>query len=361
MYNAFTKYIAEEDLLQMQNDSLNTNNKTIIGAINELKNNVGGEASSVTSWNDLEDKPFYYNKKVLLNLTSDKTYYTSDTETIDLVVGEKYNVLFKDMLFRDMVCKDDGDGFRYLQDPNFFYIDDRGGAGLQISGGVYSSYTIEVYQEEIKKLDDLFLEQSDWNNNDEYSGVYIKNRPFYSVEPAYEAVSGEITTDVNTVWYGSNYYVKMTPGLGEKFRLSLQDVCTVIWDGVEYKDIQVQLFRTGRYPMTAIGNDCYETPLFTQYPFSIGYSSNNFNTELWICAREAGTHTFQIFLQTIKPELKQLDEKYIPDTIATKDFVLNTISELNGIILKSSTEGSSKKFRLIIDDDGILSAEEVVE
>jgi hypothetical protein len=35
--------------------------------------------------------------------------------------------------------------------------------------------------------------------------------------------------------------------------------------------------------------------------------------------------------------------------------------EYNAIILKSSTPGSSKKFKLTIDDDGILSAEEVIE
>lgn len=54
-----------------------------------------------------------------------------------------------------------------------------------------------------------------------------------------------------------------------------------------------------------------------------------------------------------------IKEEYLPETIATKDFVLNTISELNGIILKSSTEGSSKKFKLTITDDGVLSTEEV--
>jgi hypothetical protein len=35
--------------------------------------------------------------------------------------------------------------------------------------------------------------------------------------------------------------------------------------------------------------------------------------------------------------------------------------EYNAVILKSSTPGSTKKFKLTIDDDGILSAEEVIE
>ena len=54
--------------------------------------------------------------------------------------------------------------------------------------------------------------------------------------------------------------------------------------------------------------------------------------------------------------------------LATEEFVTQKVAEINieapveydAIILKSSTEGSSKKFRLTIGDDGVLSAEEVV-
>ena len=43
------------------------------------------------------------------------------------------------------------------------------------------------------------------------------------------------------------------------------------------------------------------------------------------------------------------------------DNLFSVPTEYDAIILKSSTEGSSKKFRLTIGDDGILSAEEVTE
>ena len=48
-------------------------------------------------------------------------------------------------------------------------------------------------------------------------------------------------------------------------------------------------------------------------------------------------------------------------------FTLETIKilpdepEYNAVILKSSTLGSVKKFKLTVDDDGILSTEEVIE
>ena len=48
-------------------------------------------------------------------------------------------------------------------------------------------------------------------------------------------------------------------------------------------------------------------------------------------------------------------------TKAEADNLFSSPTEYDAIILKSSTEGSSKKFRLTIDDDGVLSAEEVIE
>jgi hypothetical protein len=55
--------------------------------------------------------------------------------------------------------------------------------------------------------------------------------------------------------------------------------------------------------------------------------------------------------------------------LATEEFVTQKVAEINAnslveydaIILKSSTPGSSKKFRLTIGDDGVLATEEVVE
>ena len=59
------------------------------------------------------------------------------------------------------------------------------------------------------------------------------------------------------------------------------------------------------------------------------------------------------------------DLTFTDKEFATKDYVdksiINIPTELDAIILKSSTPGSVKKFKLTVDDDGILSTEEVVE
>lgn len=52
---------------------------------------------------------------------------------------------------------------------------------------------------------------------------------------------------------------------------------------------------------------------------------------------------------TINTEIKKLDPKFLPDTIESKE-----------LILTSSTEGSIKKFKITVTDDGTLTATEVV-
>jgi hypothetical protein len=62
-----------------------------------------------------------------------------------------------------------------------------------------------------------------------------------------------------------------------------------------------------------------------------------------------------------------IDQTYSLKINSDNTFTLEIIKilpdepEYNAIVLKSSTLGSVKKFKLTIDDDGILSAEEVIE
>jgi hypothetical protein len=52
------------------------------------------------------------------------------------------------------------------------------------------------------------------------------------------------------------------------------------------------------------------------------------------------------------------DEKVDLSNFATKEYVDAPKTEF---ILNSSTEGSTKKFKITIDDDGVLTATEIVE
>ena len=63
-----------------------------------------------------------------------------------------------------------------------------------------------------------------------------------------------------------------------------------------------------------------------------------------LMSRANGQHT--LTLSGPSASTKQIDPKYIP-------------SELNEVILPSSTSGSSKKFKITVDDSGAIAATEV--
>lgn len=55
------------------------------------------------------------------------------------------------------------------------------------------------------------------------------------------------------------------------------------------------------------------------------------------------------------------DAKAVGDAIAELAQMTNTNALKDYIILNSSTEGSTKQFKITIDDDGVLTATEIVE
>ncbi len=58
--------------------------------------------------------------------------------------------------------------------------------------------------------------------------------------------------------------------------------------------------------------------------------------------------------------LPKIPLDYLPDDLAKKTYVDSQISAEKDVIIKSSTEGSSKKFKITVDDAGAISATEVV-
>ena len=69
---------------------------------------------------------------------------------------------------------------------------------------------------------------------------------------------------------------------------------------------------------------------------------------------------YEIKIETVETveTIVPVNEKYIPDTIARVEDVTAPKTEL---ILTSSTSGSAKQFKITIDDEGVLTATEIVE
>ena len=71
---------------------------------------------------------------------------------------------------------------------------------------------------------------------------------------------------------------------------------------------------------------------------------------------ESAAQTFTIV--EIIEDIVHLPEEYIPKKYATKKYVDDKMSTFDGVILKSSTVGSAKKFKLTVDDNGALTVSE---
>lgn len=181
--------------------------------------------------------------------------------------------------------------------------------------------------------------QPDWNQNDSTAADYVKNRPFYD-KTLVSVPNPEIP---GAFWYKVSDAVPT----GDH---SLGAICSYVMGGGKNQ---------GTIIMST--DDYYAASEF--YIFVV-LTDNIVITELDLTFPEKGTY-FLAFegLPTITGfglgevadpeitwdgstgEIKTLDEKFLP-----------TVS---GLIVKSSTAESTKKFRITVDDSGTLKATEV--
>lgn len=116
-------------------------------------------------------------------------------------------------------------------------------------------------------------------------------------------------------------------------------------NGVEYESVCTFDGSSGRYSI-ALGDGVH-------YISQSVLDNNASLTKLEAAIYEVKIETIET-AETIVP----LDEKFVPDTIAR---VADLNTPKTELILTSSTSGSSKQFKITIDDEGVLTATEIVE
>lgn len=219
--------------------------------------------------------------------------------------------------------------------------------------------------------------QADWNQNDESAADYVKNRPGgYDIKELVTvtdetATSGQLLTNYSEV--------------NDFFSEHVGEVVNVTFDGTPYQ-------------CTIIGTDPGEwyvgDPNFVEYPFDIlsviRVGSDPWNPTYLHTAAAGESHTVKIEGYATTPVV--FDKKYLPDLktltnalpydknsylvcdknsnvrwmlfsdsdslIAPKSYVDARITQKE-VILESSTGGSSKKFKITVDDTGTIKATEV--
>lgn len=201
----------------------------------------------------------------------------------------------------------------------------------------------------------------DWNQNDPNAGGYIKNRTHYET---YEDV--EVEKPLIITWNGNtNGKVQVISSeSGEAvpiFKISdeilteeqfKQSVCTANGISLPLLDIWEDGLVNGyvicREDITAF----MDPPLCVVREDNVELNGLVFPEKGVYSQNEEGFYFSRIATTYIGTEkqniIHQMDNKYLPDTITP-----------NTLILNSSTEGSTKKFKITVDDSGTISAVEV--
>ena len=149
--------------------------------------------------------------------------------------------------------------------------------------------------------------QPDWNQNDSTQPDYVKNRPFYTGNPV-----ETVLVEESTVSFAENQGLYMAQ-FPSTFEATFGETYKVSWDGAAYECTCVSFNNMpsiGNLSIIGVGSDTGE-------PFIMDI----FNGEaiLIVAADTSASHTVSI--SGFVSEVVKIDEKYLPDTIATKSEV----------------------------------------
>lgn len=148
----------------------------------------------------------------------------------------------------------------------------------------------------------------DWNENDPTKPGYIKNRPFYTGDPVETVFVEESTvpfTDSNRGLYAAQIQLNFVPTVGETYKVSWDDTvyeCNCI----ESPDGAIM----GNLSIAGAGSDTGE-------PFLMGVMGNG---EAMIYTLDTSASHI-ISISGFVTEVVKIDEKYLPEDLATKSDV----------------------------------------
>ena len=207
---------------------------------------------------------------------------------------------------------------------------------IKVNGDPESSYQLYPRNEEFAKraggnAGSQSGVQSDWNQNDATKPDYVKNRPFYMGAPIETVIVEESTVAFSKSPEG--FYAGEFPS----FEAKVGDTYKVSWDSTVYECT----CRTDMNGDIHIGDPyLLDGGSGTGEPFDI--IVDHPNGALIVTEDTSASHTFSI--SRLVTEVVKIDEKYLP----TPEY-----------IIPSSTSGSTKKFKITVDDNGALTATEV--
>ena len=149
--------------------------------------------------------------------------------------------------------------------------------------------------------------QPDWNQNDATQPDYVRNRPVYTGDPVETVLVEESTAPFSE---NGGLYIAEVPST---FDATVGEAYKVSWDGTVYECICGNLNKLlvlGNLSIIGAGSDTGE-------PFLV--SVINGSGIIIYTTDTSDSHTFSI--SGLVTEVVKIDEKYLPDTVATKSEV----------------------------------------
>ena len=169
----------------------------------------------------------------------------------------------------------------------------------------------------------LYFVQPDWNQNDETAADYVKNRPFYT-----ETVE-TVLVEESTVAFAADDSGIYVGNLESTFSATVGETYKVSWDGTVYESTCVDFSGgtiIGNLSLMGAGSDTGE-------PFVMMVEDGQ-GIEIY-AADTSASHTLSI--SGFAQEVVKIDEKYLPDNIATKSDVESTQKVLDGVFSSVAT------------------------
>lgn len=210
---------------------------------------------------------------------------------------------------------------------------------IKVNGEPESSYKLYPRNEEFAKRSEGV--QPDWNQNDETRPDYVKNRPFYTVDPVETVLVEESTVSFADAGgaYEAQFQSTFSATVGETYNVS--------WDGTVY---ECTCADSNGHP--AIGNLSIGGPgSDTGEPF-VMIVINGAGIEIYTLDTSA-SHAISIS-QAGKPEVVKINPKYLPKTaFITYDSNTDTYSSdlTNDELYEIMLDGRQVVLRTLFSDE----------
>ena len=241
--------------------------------------------------------------------------------------------------------------------------------------------------------------QADWNQNNETAVDYVKNRPGgYDAETPTKTYNCVTTVGTNPfdmerwdreVYQSTGQSQDSCESIKQYFEVFLGEERSIIFDGAEYRSVITKEYDNSVYAEVYHFGDSE----FTDIPFHIyAYWDVVRHQYFAFIGLQDSSVSHTVDITTYRKAPVVFNKKYLPDLktltnaqshnansylvcdnnsavywidinspnslIAPKSYVDARITQKE-VILESSTEGSSRKFKITVDDTGAIKATEV--